>query len=404
MLSVSSISPIPHVQRLTMSLMPVRSSLLALVLLPTTVACVAKEAPGAAARNDSGFAVRLDSLGQAASALSDSLAAARRAAAPPGPRPQLPPRAPRLSPLADSISRQTVFVARDVQWFTAGARGKRMLVDIGRVDAKVKTPEQIAAVREVAARYAPLRQGDKLRLAGPWGTSDVTVSGFSVWSGRVVATLDAPKVVDSLARKVEPLVAAAVRVDTTSASRDSAVARVDSAAGATVSTGERADTLALAWGVGTCRRDSAILALKDSTYAARVAAVRDSIDVLMRADSAKILPRLRRAVKTQASSVGGCFGPGRALLIVALRAGRDEYTRERAVLLDSTGRVIPVGISDHRFRAHEALHALDADGDGIDDVAARGFGRLVGSVVVLRLDPKARRLDRLTGGFAWESW
>jgi hypothetical protein len=61
-------------------------------------------------------------------------------------------------------------------------------------------------------------------------------------------------------------------------------------------------------------------------------------------------------------------------------------------------------VSDIRFKAHEALRAFDADGDGVDDLAAKGRGERMGGTVVLRLDPAKRRLEYLTGGFGWESF
>jgi len=65
-------------------------------------------------------------------------------------------------------------------------------------------------------------------------------------------------------------------------------------------------------------------------------------------------------------------------------------------------------LRDYRFRGHEALYALDGDGDGIDDLATRGYGPFLGGTSVLRIvdgrTPKdPRRLERMATGFAWES-
>jgi hypothetical protein len=67
----------------------------------------------------------------------------------------------------------------------------------------------------------------------------------------------------------------------------------------------------------------------------------------------------------------------------------------------------PLRLRDYRFRGHEAIYALDGDGDGIDDLATRGYGPNQGGTSVLRIidgrTPKEpRRLERMATGFAWE--
>ena len=90
-------------------------------------------------------------------------------------------------------------------------------------------------------------------------------------------------------------------------------------------------------------------------------------------------------------------------MVAATRwAGASEWVRERVVLVGQGGEVTPLTVADLRFRAHELLGAFDADGDGVDDVAARATGDRVGGTVVLRLVDGAR-LERLAAGFAWES-
>src|SRR3712207_7569679 len=54
-----------------------------------------------------------------------------------------------------------------------------------------------------------------------------------------------------------------------------------------------------------------------------------------------------------------------------------------------------------RWRAHEAIYALDADGDGSDDLAVRGSSDRAGGLVVLELQ-EGNRLAKLSGGFNWE--
>ena len=98
----------------------------------------------------------------------------------------------------------------------------------------------------------------------------------------------------------------------------------------------------------------------------------------------------------------GCFGERqRVALVVTVRTADNGWVQERVVLLDDAGRVTPVRANDLRFRAHELLYAFDADGDGVDDLAAKASTEAAGATVILRLDPKTKRLTRLAGGFAW---
>jgi hypothetical protein len=115
------------------------------------------------------------------------------------------------------------------------------------------------------------------------------------------------------------------------------------------------------------------------------------------------IERLTQSVQISSTRVPGCFGAaGRVLLLVSLRAGGVEYVRERAVALDDSGAVTPLRVTDYRFTAHDALTAFDADGDGVDDVVAKGTGRATGGTVILKL-ADGRKLQRLASGFAWES-
>jgi len=52
---------------------------------------------------------------------------------------------------------------------------------------------------------------------------------------------------------------------------------------------------------------------------------------------------------------------------------------------------------------HDLLHALDADGDGVDDIAAVGRTMLAGGTTILRYDTATKRLVRLAAGFSWEN-
>ena len=312
-------------------------------LLLATAACAGKEAPAA----------QPDASPGAASA--DTLPSARRG--------------PSLSPLADSIAQALVFLPRDQTWFTAAARGKRMLVDLGRVDVEVRRDSARAvAYREAVASRAPLTVGSRLRLYGPWGADDVEVTGFDTWSGRIVATLDVPRHIDSLAKHVEPLPAVAVRVDS-----------------------------ALPPLRPVCARDSI-----GDEYRDRLAALRDSLEAQLRAEAVPPVERLTSSVTVKTTMAHGCFGRGRTVLISTLRAGAHEFVREKILLVAEDGSLAPVRMVASRWRAHEAIYALDADGDGRDDLAVRGSSDRAGGLVVLELQ-EGNRLEKLAGGFNWET-
>ncbi len=288
----------------------------------------------------------------------------------PAPSPVIHPDPEELPPVADSVARSLVFAPRNQRWFTAAARGKRMLVDIGRVDLEVRQDSaRKRAFRDLVERRAPLRHGQRLRLRSPWGAEDVTVGGYDSWNGRIVAILHGSSRLDSLVRAVEPLPASVTPADSSTATAPD-----------------------------SCRRDSIPGALLE-----RAEMVRDSIDLELRMSQMPVYERLAQQVNVASTQVPGCFGDGRLLLIVSLRAGDNEYVRESYVVLDDSGGVHPLvrGLG-YRFKAHDAIYAFDADGDGVDDVAVKGMAQRSGGTVLLRLDPVSHRLERLTGGFVWE--
>ena len=82
--------------------------------------------------------------------------------------------------------------------------------------------------------------------------------------------------------------------------------------------------------------------------------------------------RLMKSLRSRTSSAVGCFPGGRVIAIATLWAGEYEWVRGQVVMLDDAGKVTPLRLRDYRFRGHEALYALDGDGDGIDDLATRG--------------------------------
>jgi hypothetical protein len=279
-------------------------------------------------------------------------------------------RVAKLSPLADSIAATLVFELKTQRDFLVAARGKKVLADIGRVDAPLKTPSRMRAYLEAVKVLSPVHIGDRFRLHGSWGQDDATVLSFSQWNGRIVAVMAVPPHVDSLARAKTPLVALAVRAD-------SATPPV----------------------VDSCQRDSMSEAL-----VVRLPFLRDSMLTLLQVDTVKLTPRLMKLLHKQQTQAIGCFGKARVLLFVAQWAGDYEYYHQLAALVDTAGIATPIRVSDLRFKVHEALGALDEDGDGIDDIAVRGRAPRIGGTVILRLDPVKKRLDFVDGGFAWETF
>lgn len=278
--------------------------------------------------------------------------------------------APQLSPRADSIGRQLTFYATFQGAFVGAARARRLLVDLGHVNVKLATPQDRRAYAEAVRALSPVRIGDRLRLHGPWGSDDAVVDGYDSWNGRIVATVQAPPTVDSLARHASPLVVLAVRADSAQPPAPD-----------------------------SCVRDSV-----PATLAARLPIIRDSLSRLAAADTAHFPASAMRTHRVDVTQATGCFGSWRALVFAAGSAGGYMYARERAVLVDTAGVATPVQVADVRFHAHQLLEAFDADGDGVDDVAAIGRGEHTGGTVVLRFDPAKRRLDYVMSGFSWESY
>lgn len=279
-------------------------------------------------------------------------------------------RVARLSPLADSIAASLVFGLKTQRDFLAASRAKRVLIDLGRVDAPLKTPQRQHAFEEAVKVLSPVRIGDRFRLHGAWGQDDATVQSYDQWNGRIVGVLAVSPNVDSLAKGKSPVVALAVRAD-------SAMPPV----------------------TDSCARDSISASLND-----RLSVLRDSVLTLLQNDTVKMIPRLMKTLHAQKTQAIGCFGKARVLLLVAQWAGDFEYYHQIAMMVDTTGKATPVRVNDLRFKVHESLGALDEDGDGVDDIALRGRAPRIGGTVILKLDPVKKRLDYVVGGFAWESF
>ena len=306
-----------------------------------------------------------------------------------------------LSPLADSIAQYLVFDPIVQTWFMAAKRGKRLLLDIGRVDINVQRDKRKAAAFLQAVRaLSPIPIGTPVRVHGPWGIEDDTIAGFTTWNDRIAATLHLSRKLDSLVRHSSAVYAAVDRVDTAppdTLARDSSHIgdTVHLATAPTPMPPQGTDSLAVR---DTCVRDSLSPAL-----ALRAAAVRDSIDFWLRSLPPPPYERLVNTERSQSSQVSGCFGGGNRLAVVVdLRAGANEWIRERAVLIDTLGRVTSLRMNDYRFKGHSFLAAVDPNDSGVDGIVARGFAQSAGGLVILALTPP-NRLTRWVGGFAWEA-
>jgi hypothetical protein len=314
------------------------------------------------------------------------------------PTPAAPRVRPRpMSPLADSVARLLVWAPRTQTWFAVAARGKRMVVDLGRADVDPRSSAALdSAYHEATARTASVPIGTRLTVRGAWGADEATVAGYSWANGRIVAELAVSPRLDSLARRGW-LLPGAARRPTAGETAARAATRPDSTGAVPASDSTSAPAPAPVLPTDTCTRGPV-----PAPLAERADIVRDSLAMWLFEHQAPPFERFNDLTRVESSRTVGCFGVGRLALVVSLRAGADEWLRQRAVMLDDSGRVSPLRVEDLRFRAHELLTALDADGDGVDDLATRGVAERSGAISILRL-VDGRRLVRLASGFAWEA-
>ena len=294
-----------------------------------------------------------------------------------GPR-RITPKPRVLTDAEQRVADGIVFAPSMIERFVVASRNKRLLVDLGRVDLATKQDaEQLALVRRVASLVGPLAHVSFVRVRGSWGMEVDSIKGYDVWNGRIVAVLAPTPRADSLLRKSAPLLGVATRM----------LVPADT-------TPPTTDTLAAAKG---CARDSVPPELP-----ARVVLVRDSL-VRWVTDSLKPPYGLPTRLTVRGDTVSGCFGPWRALVVVTTRTPAFDWSDERALLVAPDGKAATARLRDLRLRTHESLAAFDADGDGIDELSARGLAPRMGAQSVLKLDPATRRFLRLASGFAWET-
>jgi hypothetical protein len=298
-----------------------------------------------------------------------------------------------MSPLADSIAELLVWTPRTQTWFAVAARGKRMVVDLGRADVDPRSSAALdSAYHEATARTATVPIGTRMSVRGAWGADEATIAGYAWANGRIVAELAVSPRLDSLARRGWLLPGAARRL-TAAEMATRAAPRPDSAGASAPPEAARPPVLP----TDTCTRGAL-----PAPLAERADIVRDSLAMWLFEHQAPPFERFSDLMRVESSRATGCFGVGRVALVVSLHAGANEWLRQRAVMLDDSGRVSPLRVEDLRFRAHELLTALDADGDGIDDLATRAVAERAGAISILRL-VDGKRLVRLASGFAWES-
>jgi hypothetical protein len=286
----------------------------------------------------------------------------------------------------DSVRPFLVFAPTGESWFVAASRGKRMLLDIGRVDLEVRKDSAVAvAYRAAVTAATPVKVGTTFTLRAPWGTEEVRATGVDTWNGRIVLVLAGSAMMDSAAQGTAPVVASAYRQPPRGAT-------------VTPSAVQPSPPLAMtAGGIAPCVRPAITGAAAD-----RLKVLRDSLEQVLRAMGPPLYERLARRVTASSSRVSGCFGNGRAILAVSLRAGAVEWSRERVVMVDAYGHATPLAVEDLRFKVHDLLHAVDADGDGVDDVAAVGRAFRAGGTTLLRYDEGRKKLVRVAAGFVWE--
>jgi hypothetical protein len=293
-------------------------------------------------------------------------------------------KSPVLTEAEQRVADGIVFAPRTTPRFLVAARNKRLLLDIGRVDLEMKKDaELLALVRRVSERTGPLARIPLVSVRGTWGQETDSIVGYDVWNGRAVAVLRTTPSTDSLLKRNAPLVG---------------VATVPAADGAPAADTKPAPAAQKEPSVPPCVRDSLPPALQ-----ARVAVIRDSL-VRWMTDSLKSpFPRFVKETKVRGDATTGCFATWRAVVIGTSRTPSLEWNEERALLVSADGTVLPARLRDLRLRAHESLMAFDADGDGIDELAARGLATRMGAQSVLKLEPSTRRFSRYASGFAWET-
>ncbi len=319
-----------------------------------------------------------------------------------------------LAVVGDSIIARTTWPPAGQARFVAAARGKRLLLDLARLDLDVrKDSARARAFQQVIATRSPIPIGTAFTLHGTFGTIATKITGFDVWSSRVVATLALTPAIDSMAKKNDKLTAVAERVGVPLPVRAAAssAAASPSAASSPIASSSAASPVASSSASSSsaassttesepCVRDSLSADLKE-----REKWLKDSLELVVKNTPRPAYTGVSKKVITRGTRVLGCFGAlGRLAMAMMLRDDRGQWFVERVVIVDDKGKVTPLKVADFRFRSHEILGAYDVDGDGIDELVTRATTERAGAVTVLRLDVKQKKLERMAAGFAWEDF
>ncbi|MGQ0766445.1 MAG: hypothetical protein ACT4OZ_12355 [Gemmatimonadota bacterium] len=274
----------------------------------------------------------------------------------------------RLPPVADTIAQRLVFFPATQRWFLGAVRDSQFGIDLGRIDIDLqKPPSRLAAFASAAEATSPWEKGTTFRLRGAWGEEDATITAFVAVGNRIIARLALSQLAESVlvVSRRGGGVATAQLVESATPSRESA-----------------------------CSREAPEVLTRRLNRAA------DSLVNILRSGEQPVFDRLRQSLRARKSTIVGCFGAWRGIAIASLSAGDYEWARERAVLVGDSG-VRSLTVRDLRYRSHEFLHALDGDGDGVDDVAARAWTPRSSGTVVLRF-AEGVRLERLAAGYSTE--
>jgi len=306
------------------------------------------------------------------------------------------PKLPTLTDAEQRIADGVVFAPRVTERFLVASRKKRLLVDVGRVDLAKLDAEQLATLRKVSARIGPLSNVTHLHVRGSWGEETDSIVGYDVWNGRAVAVLAASPGTDSLLKANASLVGVATRATGTDSTTVQPPAPVKPPVAATVKQAGAAASAAAPPPI--CVRDSLVPLMQ-----VRVTAVRDSLLRWVTDSLRSPFIRFAKATTVRGEAVLGCFGSWRAIVVVNSRTPGFEWNEERTLLVAPDGKVQTARLRDLRLRAHESLLAFDADGDGIDELSARGLATRMGAQSIMKLDPTTRRFSRFASGFAWET-
>lgn len=305
------------------------------------------------------------------------------------------PKLPTLTDAEQRIADGVVFAPRVTERFLVASRKKRLLVDVGRVDLAKLDAEQLATLRKVSARIGPLSNVTHLRVRGSWGEETDSIVGYDVWNGRAVAVLAASPGTDSLLKTNASLVGVATRAIPADSTSVQAPPPVKPPVAATV---KQAGAATSAAPPPVCVRDSLVPQMQ-----LRATAVRDSLLRWVTDSLRSPFIRFAKATTVRGEAALGCFGNWRAIVVVNSRTPGFEWNEERTLLVAADGKVQSARLRDLRLRAHESLLAFDADGDGVDELSARGLATRMGAQSIMKLDPTTRRFARFASGFAWET-